>query len=57
MTATGRPLGNVKFTAMLESKLGRDIIPAKTGRPRRSARENRKRFESGTRLDTGPRPA
>jgi hypothetical protein len=57
MTATGRPLGNVKFTAMLESKLGRDLIPAKTGRPHRSARENRKRFESGTGLDTGPRPA
>jgi putative transposase len=39
MTATGRPLGNVKFTAVLESKLGRELTPARIGRPRRSTQE------------------
>jgi hypothetical protein len=40
MTVTGRPLGNVKFTALLESKLDRELTPAKIGRPPRSTSEN-----------------
>jgi len=35
MTATGRPLGNVKFTAVLESRLGRELAAQRRGRPRK----------------------
>jgi putative transposase len=38
MTVTGRPLGNAKFTALLESKLGRELIACKRGRPRRTGK-------------------
>jgi putative transposase len=32
---TGRPLGNTKFMARLEAKLGKALMPQKGGRPKK----------------------
>ena len=40
-TLTGRPLGSVKFTALLESKLDRELVPGRPGRPRKGKARRR----------------
>ncbi len=38
-TTTGRPLGSVSFTQLLEKKLGRSLLPKKAGRPKKKKGE------------------
>lgn len=38
-TTTGRPLGSVSFTQLLEKELGRSLLPKKAGRPKKKKGE------------------